>query len=240
MLTTELSCTPAIGWFKFEDVDSVCHRCGALLSTDVAYCPQCGAPQIRVPEDLPVSPASQASSSAVEDSLSGSSSGTALNWRQALPAASGAGFAMAIASMLPIVYALFPVWMLAGGWLAVLLYRRRSPLLLMSSAIGGKIGALAGLLGFIFFGVLTSSFLAIEIVVLHHGDEIRAEFLSLLQQSIGNNQDAQAQLLLHSAQTPEGLTMLLLAGMFLFLIAFLLLSTAGGMFAASYGRRKFR
>lgn len=147
---------------------------------------------------------------------------------------------MAVASMLPVVSALFPIWMLAGGWLAVLLYRRRSALLLMSSAIGGKLGALAGLLGFIFFGVFTSSFLAIETVVLHHGDEIRATLRSLLQQSVGNNQDARAQLLLQSAQTPEGLTMLLVLGMFLFLVAFLLLSTAGGMFAASYGRRRFR
>lgn len=145
---------------------------------------------------------------------------------------------MAIASMLPVVSTLFPLWMLAGGWLAVLLYRRRSPLLLMSSTIGGKVGALAGLLGFLFFTVLTSSFLTIETVVLHHGDEIRAMLRSLLQQSVANNQDARAQLVLEWVQTPEGLALFVAASMFLFLVAFLLLSTAGGIFAASSGRRR--
>jgi ABC-type antimicrobial peptide transport system permease subunit len=130
--------------------------------------------------------------------------------------------------------------MLAGGWLAVLLYRRRSPLLLMSSTIGGKVGALAGLLGFLFFGVLTSSFLTIETVVLHRGDELRAMLRSLLQQSVANNQDARSQMLLQWMQTPEGLTLLVAASMFLFLIAFLLLSTAGGIFAASSSRRRLR
>jgi sterol desaturase/sphingolipid hydroxylase (fatty acid hydroxylase superfamily) len=130
--------------------------------------------------------------------------------------------------------------MLAGGWLAVLLYRRRSPLLLMSSTIGGKVGALAGLLGFLFFGVLTSSFLTIETVFLHRGDELRAMLRSLLQQSVANNQDARSQMLLQWMQTPEGLTLLVAASMFLFLIAFLLLSTAGGIFAASSSRRRLR
>lgn len=207
---------------------------------DTAYCGQCGAPQVRVPEELAVSPASQTSGAVGQESLSSASSAVALNWRHALPAASTAGFAMAIASMLPLVSTLFPLWMLAGGWLAVLLYRRRSPLLLMSSTIGGKVGALAGLLGFLFFGVLTSSFLTIETVVLHRGDELRAMLRSLLQQSVANNQDARSQMLLQWMQTPEGLTLLVAASMFLFLIAFLLLSTAGGIFAASSSRRRLR
>ena len=147
---------------------------------------------------------------------------------------------MAIASMLPYVSALFPLWMLGGGWLAVLLYRRRSSLLLMSSTMGGKVGALAGLLGFLFFGVLTSAFLTIDTVVLHQGDELRAMLRSLLQQSVRNNQDTRSQMLLQWVQTPEGLTMLVAASMFLFLVAFLLLSTAGGIFAASSARRRLR
>ena len=221
-------------------MEPTCHRCGSSLLPDTAYCGQCGAPQVRVPEELAVSPASQTSGAINQESLSSASSAVALNWRHALPAASTAGFAMAIASMLPLVSTLFPLWMLAGGWLAVLLYRRRSPLLLMSSTIGGKVGALAGLLGFLFFGVLTSSFLTIETVVLHRGDELRAMLRSLLQQSVTNNQDARSQMLLQWMQTPEGLTLLVAASMFLFLIAFLLLSTAGGIFAASSSRRRLR
>jgi hypothetical protein len=159
-----------------------------------------------------------------------------MNWKHALPSASTAGLVMAIGSMLPVVSALFPLWMLGGGWLAVVLYRRRSPLVLLSSTIGGKIGALAGLLGFLFFAVFTSSYLAIATLVMHQGEQIRALLRSSLDQAAANNHDVQA--ISQWAQTPEGLAVLVVFGMFLFLIAFLLLSTAGGVFAASLGRRK--
>ena len=163
-----------------------------------------------------------------------------MNWRHALPSASTAGLVMAIGSTLPVVSVLFPLWMLAGGWLAVVLYRRRSPLLLLSSTIGGKIGALAGLLGFLFFAVFTSSYLAIQTLVMHQGEQIRAVLRSALDQAAVNNHNPQAQALSQWAQTPEGLAVLVAFGMFLFLVAFLLLSTAGGVFAASVGRRRLQ
>jgi hypothetical protein len=130
--------------------------------------------------------------------------------------------------------------MLAGGWLAVVLYRRRSPLLLLSSTIGGKIGALAGLLGFLFFAVFTSSYLAIQTLVMHQGEQIRAVMRSALDQAAANNHNPQTQALSQWAQTPEGLAVLVAFGMFLFLVAFLLLSTAGGVFAASLGRKRLQ
>ncbi|PYY24548.1 MAG: hypothetical protein DMG62_03010 [Acidobacteria bacterium] len=145
---------------------------------------------------------------------------------------------MAIASTLPVVSVLFPLWMLGGGWLAVTLYRRRSPMLSLSSGIGGKIGALAGLLGFLFFAVFTSSYLAIETLVMHQGEQIRSALRSALDQAAANNPQTQA--ISQWMQTPEGLAVLVVFGMFLFLIAFLLLSTAGGIFAASLGRRRLR
>ena len=145
---------------------------------------------------------------------------------------------MAVASTLPIVSVLFPLWMLAGGWLAVSLYRRRSPLIALSSTIGGKIGALAGLLGFLFFAIFTSSYLAIETFVMHQGEQIRAVLRAALDQAAANNPQTQA--ISQWMQTPEGLAVLVVFGMFLFLIAFLLLSTAGGIFAASLGRRRVR
>jgi len=163
-----------------------------------------------------------------------------MNWRHALPSASTAGLVMAIASMLPVVSTFFPLWMLGGGWLAVVLYRRRSPLLLLSSTIGGKIGALAGLLGFLFFAVFTSSYLAIATLVMHQGEQIRALLRSVLDQAAANNHNPQAQAISQWVQTPEGLAFVVVFSMFLFLVAFLLLSTAGGVFAASLGRRKLR
>jgi len=208
-----------------------------VLSPDTAFCSQCGAPQVRVPETATPSSTANNPGLTTPDLLAQGPS-SLVNWRHALPSASTAGLVMAIASTLPVVSVLFPLWMLGGGWLAVTLYRRRSPMLSLSSGIGGKIGALAGLLGFLFFAVFTSSYLAIETLVMHQGEQIRSALRSALDQAAANNPQTPA--ISQWMQTPEGLAVLVVFGMFLFLIAFLLLSTAGGIFAASLGRRRLR
>jgi ABC-type antimicrobial peptide transport system permease subunit len=147
---------------------------------------------------------------------------------------------MAVASMLPLFNNLFPIWMLGGGWLAVTLYRRRSSLLLLSASIGAKIGALAGILGFLFFAIFTSAYLAVATVVLHQGEQIRAMLRGVLQQAAASNQDPRAQAIAQWVQTPEGLALIVTLSMILFLVAFLLLSCAGGIFAASLSRRRLR
>ena len=145
---------------------------------------------------------------------------------------------MAIASMLPKLNAFFPLWMIGGGLLAVVLYGRRSMLPQISSVVGGKIGALAGLLGFLFFAVFISAYMTIATVLLHQGEQIRAQLRGVLEQGVANNHDASAQQLLQWVQTPDGLAAIMVLSMFLFLIAFLLLSTAGGIFGAALARRK--
>jgi hypothetical protein len=130
--------------------------------------------------------------------------------------------------------------MLGGGWLALTLYRRRSSLLVPSASIGAKVGAFAGLFGFLFFAVFTSAYLAVATVVLHQGEQIRAMLRSVLQQAAASNQDPRAQAVAQWVQTPEGLALIVIFSMVLFLFAFLLLSCAGGMFAASFSRRKLR
>jgi len=147
---------------------------------------------------------------------------------------------MAVASMLPVFNTFFPLWMLGGGWLAVTLYRRRSPLPPLSSTVGGKVGALAGLLGFLFFAFFTSAYLTIATVVLHQGEQIRATLRGVLDQAAVSNHDVRAQALAQWMQTPEGLALIVALSMFLFLVAFLLLSTAGGIFGATWARRRLR
>jgi len=135
---------------------------------------------------------------------------------------------MAVALLL--LSPLFPLWMLAGGWIAVVLYRRRTLLSIMTSSIGGKVGALAGLLGFGFFAVFIIALLTVQ------GDQIRSMMRSALDQAAARNPDPQTQAVAQWMQTPQGLGF----SMFLILLAFLLLSTAGGVFAASATRRKMR
>jgi hypothetical protein len=175
-----------------------------------------------------------------EDAISPVTSSLTLNWRHALPSASAAGFAMAVASMMPVVRNFFPLWMLGGGLLAAMLYRRRSPLLTVSTAVGGKVGALAGLLGFLFFAFFNSAYLTIATLVLHQGEEIRAALRAVVEQAANNNHDLRTQQFVQWIQTPEGLALIMAFSMLLFLVAFLLLSTAGGIFGAAMARRKAR
>lgn len=222
-------------------MEKTCHRCGAVIAEDTAYCSQCGAPQVRVPESFTTvaTPAAAADGgNASSDNLLASAAGIRVNWRHALPSAGAAGFAMAVATMLPLLSNFFPLWMLGGGWLAVNIYARRTSLLLLPANIGAKVGALAGLLGFAFFAIFTSAYLAIATVVLHQGEQIRATLRSVLEQAAANNHDAHAQALAQWMQTPEGLAFVVGFSMFLFLVAFLLLSSAGGIFAASRARKR--
>ena len=172
-----------------------------------------------------------------EDILSGASIPT-VHWRHALRSASAAGLAMAVACLLPAISLLFPLWMLAGGWFAVVLYRRRSSFPLLSAAVGSKIGALAGLLGFAFFALFTAAYLAIATVIFHQGEQIRATLRYALDQAAARNPDPAAQAIVQWVQTPEGLALAVVFSLFLFLLAFLLFSIAGGIFAATVGRRK--
>jgi hypothetical protein len=223
-------------------VEQTCHRCGAVITADTAYCSQCGAPQVRVPESFTAAtPASATESgSSSGDNLLASAAGIRVNWRHALPSASAAGFAMAVATMLPILSSFFPLWMLGGGWLAVNIYIRRTSLFLLPANIGAKVGALAGLLGFVFFAIFTSAYLTIATVIMHQGEQIRASLRSVLEQAAANNHDPHAHALAQWMQTPQGLAFIVAFSMFLFLVAFLLLSSAGGIFAASMARKKKR
>jgi RNA polymerase subunit RPABC4/transcription elongation factor Spt4 len=225
---------------KFRIVEPSCHRCGALISADAAYCSACGAPQVRVPGAVVASPqqSSAAGTLASAEDVLARAPENQLNWRHAWPTAGTAALSMAVASMLPIVSTFFPLWMLGGGWLAVSMYRRRMAMLLVPANLGAKIGALAGFLGFIFFTLLTTGFLTIETVLLHHGDEIRSMLRGALDQAAAANHDPRAQAFAQWMQTPEGLVVVVAISLFLFLFAFLLLSSAGGIFAASFTRRR--
>ena len=101
-------------------------------------------------------------------------------------------------------------------------------------------GALAGLFGFLFFAFFTSAYLTIATVVLHQGEQIRATLRGVLDQAAAGNHDLRAQAISQWMQTPEGLAAVVALSMFLFLVAFLLMSTAGGIFAATLARRRLR
>src|SRR5574340_280392 len=125
-------------------MDHGCHKCGARVEDGVAFCPQCGAPQIRVsalehtseplPSEAPgASALAQPAAPQAGPQPSAVPAGPAtLQWGQAVPAAASAGV------------------------LVVVLYRRRFPTGTLTPRLGAKVGAVAGLFGFGAFTVLMS------------------------------------------------------------------------------------
>lgn len=160
-----------------------------------------------------------------------------LNRRNALKAASIAGAAMMFAVMIPRVNTLLPLWLLFGGWLTVTIYRRSSAFAVTPKS-GALLGALGGLVGFIFVSIVISAFLAIQIAVLHQGDRLQTMWRSQIELAAAANPDAQA--LVTMSRTPEGLASLLISGLFIVFILFLLFSCAGGIFGAFFGRTRAR
>lgn len=220
-------------------MEHTCHRCGALLSDGAAFCNQCGAPQVRVPDTLTAVPAAESANEPEASRVFTSSPTGAVNWTQARKAAAIAALLMAFGALIPPLNMVLPLWMLIGGWICVSLYRRRTAVLLVPAAIGAKLGALAGVIGFIYVAGLLSIVFAVEVFGLKNGDQLRNLLRVQIEQAAASNPSG-AQALMQLLQTPEGVTTLIISVLFVMFLLFLLLSCAGGIFGAAFGRQRMR
>jgi len=155
------------------------------------------------------------------------------NSRALVRAAIYAGMIAAALSLIP----LGPSFILAlpfAGFLSVLFYRRWAlgPELPLRS--GFRLGALAGVFGFVGFLVLT----AVGTLTSHGQNELREALLESVRQQQARATDPQVRQMLDYLTTPSGLGLMILAG-FLFMAAvFILLSGAGALLSASLLERK--
>src|SRR5512146_3268581 len=90
-----------------------CHQCGTAVEEGTAFCPQCGAPQIRVasaqqaPASPPLPPGTPETAQppaepvALEPGTAEAVLPPRIEWSQALPAAAMAGLALAVAWIIP-------------------------------------------------------------------------------------------------------------------------------------------
>ena len=209
-----------------------------MVPESTPFCSNCGAPQIFVKTQAEGEANSTAATG--QQTAGADTSSTYdpqhLNWRKALPATSKAGVAMGLATF--ILATLFPIWIVGGGWLAVSLYRRRTFTREIAAVVGAKLGALAGLLGFAFFGIATSITVATKIFVLHQGAQLRALMLGAVEQAANRNPDPRVQPMVEWVRTPEGLAFLIITGLVLLFVAFLVLGSLGGLVGASLNRKR--
>jgi hypothetical protein len=155
------------------------------------------------------------------------------NSRSRLRAAIYAGMIAAALSSIP----LGPSFVLAlpfAGFLSVLFYRRwaRGPEL--APGLGFRLGALAGVFGFVGFLVLT----AVETLTSHGQNELREALLESVRQQQAHATDPQVRQMLDYLTTPSGMALMILLGFLVTAAVFILLSGAGALLSASLLERK--
>ncbi len=214
-------------------MENPCHRCGAPVEEGTRFCPACSAPQIRVLRPLPEAPVEPRPWQAPEDFAPPETARPAavFQWQHAWPAVMFAGAAMGalsvVLSALPLLNFLFPIWMILAGTLAVSFYLRRSGAPTLPAAFGARLGALAGLLAFAVFSLFAAGSL-----LLFGFAEVREQVRQTMVARMPSPADPQTQALMEKLLSPQGLTILFIFGMALFLVGFVLLGTAAGAFWA--------
>ena len=210
-------------------VEHPCYQCGAAVEDGTAFCPHCGAAQIRVANDEVER--SGETFAVLTPSVPVVTAG--IQWSQALPSAGLAGL-IAAALMLVPLGALGP-GMISAGVLAVLFYRRRNPGGTLSAGTGARLGVVSGVVG---FGV-SAVFTAIEMLVFHSGGELRALVLEQIEQSALRSSDPQMQQYLNYLKSPPGLAQAMAIGFVALFFISLIFSSLGGTLAAAFlGRRE--
>jgi len=126
-----------------------CHRCGGELAVrdgSTSFCPHCGSPQLRLPEQETV---------ALFDD-SGESTGVLppppprrIEWRTAIRSAAIVAVVAAVLTVLaikiPTLTFVSWLWMISGAAIALGIYQRRKPQAWIDAGIGAQIGVVAGL-----------------------------------------------------------------------------------------------
>jgi hypothetical protein len=211
-------------------VEHPCYKCGSPVEDGTAFCPQCGAAQIRVAnEEVPRAGEPVEVQTSCEPVVA-----AGIQWSKALPAAALAGLIAAGLMLIPL--GAFGLGMISAGVLAVLFYRRRHPGVTLSPGMGARLGVVSGALGFGIFSV----FIAIEMLVFHSGGELRAALLEKIEQSALGTSDPQAQQVVTYLKSPSGLALIIALGLVATFFLFLIFSSLGGTLAATLLRRRER
>lgn len=189
------------------------------------FCPQCNAPQIRVMMEAGEQPVTHESASRIL------SNATRIEWPHALPAAA-TGAAISGIFML-VSFAGLSLGMIFGGMLSVILYRRRAQRNVLTTGMGARLGALSGVLGFAIFSIFT----AVQVLIFHAGDQLRANLLESIKEAAAKTPDPQMQPVFDWLRGPAGLQFAMATGFVVMLLMFIVLSSVGGTIGAALSRR---
>jgi hypothetical protein len=240
-------------------VEYPCYQCRAEIQEGVAFCPHCGAPQIRVaaPDNGAATPADSDNSGNVFPPLqSGGQQPSAwsqgglpyppgpgaIRWDVAWRGALLCGVGAAVLTTIPFVSIGCLLWMLGAGALCVSLYQRRVPDAVITPGMGMKLGALAGLFGFLVNAMVSTT----SFVRMHASGDFRRAMEEQMQKQLSGNSDPKVQEMMQHmldwVATPQGAATMIALVLVVSAAVFVLFSAAGGALRASLfrGRREFR
>jgi hypothetical protein len=218
-------------------VEQPCYKCGQAVEQGVAFCPHCGAPQIRVviAEPSPPSPVS-ADGAVAEVPRSGipspsgadASFGLSNTWRPCALAA-------VLGILLSFLGLYVPVTMIVAGFLAVVLFRRRRGGSGMRPLIGAQLGALSGLIG--------SALIALVIALVYAApstrDKLRDQLLENAEKWVAARPgQPQVQAAFDQLKTPEGFAVALVGGVLLLMLVCVGLGCLGGAIGGAVFSRR--
>ena len=132
--------------------------------------------------------------------------------------------------------------MLGAGVLSVSLYRKRVPDAVITAGMGMKLGALAGLFGFMVNAVMT----VVSFVLFRSSAEFRRAMQEQMEKQMAGNPDPKAQAIVQHfmdwMNTPQGAATLVVLLLVVLAVVFIVITGAGGALGASMSsrRREFR
>ncbi len=131
--------------------------------------------------------------------------------------------------------------MLAGGALTARLYLRREPGVTVTTGMGMRPGALAGVFGFLANAVTS----LVSFVALRNTGNFRSAMEEQMQSQMAGNTDPRVQQMMHNLfddmRPPQGAATMIAIFLLIFGAVFVLLSAAGGALGASiFGPRRQR
>jgi hypothetical protein len=152
------------------------------------------------------------------------------------------GVGAALLTAIPIVSVGCCLWMLGAGALSVSLYQKRMPETLITPGMGMKLGALAGLFGFMVNSVVST----VSFLTLRSRGDFRHAMEQQMQKQMTANPDPKVQEMMQRMvewmSTPQGAATLIVLFLLIMGAIFVLFTAAGGALGASMfrQRREFR
>jgi hypothetical protein len=221
-------------------MQSDCHRCGHPIEGQLAFCPACGAPQIRVSR---ASEPSQQETATTESGIppfaspdsplpADFPSAAGIDWKYFIRTAIPLAALTDVLTMTLHPLALF-VFLPANLVWAISRYRRHRPLVI-GSGQGARMGAMMGLLSFTFF-------LAFFLVsISFQRTQYRDIMITQIHQISAQNPDPQTQQMLQWFATPDGLITFTAIALVTILLICVALGSGSGALAIALGKNRQR